>query len=464
MELIESINQAVNDFVWGIPMLVVLTLTGIILTLRNRGVQFLRFGHAMKNTAGKIFEKHSAGSGEVTPFQAVSTALAATVGTGNITGVTYAITIGGPGAVFWMWVAGLLGMATKYTEVLLSVKYRKRDGSGDWVGGPMYYIEQGLKAKWLAVIFAAFGALAAFGIGSAVQAESIADSIDAGIRTIFPGFKYDISLIVGLVTAAVAAVVLIGGIKRIGSVTSKLVPFMSLIYIAACLAVIFANVSALPGVLSDIVRGAFSPSAVTGGAVGISVRTCIVWGMRRGIFSNEAGLGSAPIAHAGTSEKDPVRQGFYGIFEVFADTFVICTLTALMLLCSGIPIPYGTEAGSNLNLAAISTVFGAGAGSLIIAVGITLFAASTILSWGLYGTRCFEYIFGEKSRVIYQVVFVGFVVVGAVADMQLVWDIADTLNGLMALPNLIGVIGLSKVAADMTRDYFQKRIKAQTRL
>ncbi len=225
-----------------------------------------------------------------------------------------------------------------------------------------------------------------------------------------------------------------------------------------------ANVSALPGVLSDIVRGAFSPSAVTGGAVGISVRTCIVWGMRRGIFSNEAGLGSAPIAHAGTSEKDPVRQGFYGIFEVFADTFVICTLTALMLLCSGIPIPYGTEAGSNLNLAAISTVFGAGAGSLIIAVGITLFAASTILSWGLYGTRCFEYIFGEKSRVIYQVVFVGFVVVGAVADMQLVWDIADTLNGLMALPNLIGVIGLSKVAADMTRDYFQKRIKAKTRL
>ena len=330
MELIAQINGAVNGFVWGAPMLVLLIGVGILMTVRNRGLQFRKFGYAMKNTIGKIFHKTHAGEGEITPFQAVSTALAGTVGTGNIAGITTAVTLGGPGTLFWLWVTALIGMATKYSEVLLAVKFRERNKYGDWVGGPMYYIKNGLGKhwKWLGVLFCVFAALAALGTGNAIQAGNIVGSIHTAVLTFQPDFagEQTLNLVLGIVLAVLAAIVLFGGVKRLGAVTEKLVPFMAVVYILACLAVIVYNADALPKVFHDIFVGAFTPNGVTGGAVG-SVFLVISWGMKRGIFSNEAGLGTAPMAHATTSEPEPVKQALYGIFEVFMDTIVICSLT-----------------------------------------------------------------------------------------------------------------------------------------
>ena len=458
MEMIANINSAINDIVWGIPMLVLLLGAGLFLTLRTGGVQFRRFGYAMKNTIGKVFQKTDKQEGAVSPFQAVTTALAATVGTGNIAGITWAVTLGGAGSIFWLWVSALIGMCTKYAEVMLAVKYRERNEQGDWVGGPMYYITNGLGQnwKWLAVVFSVFGALAAFGIGNAVQVGNITGSISTAVTTFDPAFTATdtLNLIVGIIVAVIVAFTLLGGIQRLGSITEKLVPFMSVIYIVASVIVLICHAQALPGVFALIFKGAFNPTAAVGGISGFTLKLCIEWGVKRGVFSNEAGLGSAPMAHAATSETNPVKQGLYGIFEVFMDTIVICTMSGLTLLVSGIDLHYGTKGTTALNAQALGTVFGDEIGALIIAVGISLFALSTVLSWGLYGTRCCEYIFGTKFNKVYQMIFVIVCVIGATMDLGLAWDIADTLNGLMAIPNLIALLGLSGVVVQLTKEYF----------
>ena len=458
MEMIANINSAINGIVWGIPMLVLLLGAGLFLTLRTGGVQFRRFGYAMKNTIGKVFQKTDKQEGAVSPFQAVTTALAATVGTGNIAGITWAVTLGGAGSIFWLWVSALIGMCTKYAEVVLAVKYRERNEQGDWVGGPMYYITNGLGQnwKWLAVLFSAFGALAAFGIGNAVQVGNITDSISTAVTSFDPTFTATdtLNLIVGIIVAVIVAFTLLGGIQRLGSVTEKLVPFMSVIYILASVIVLICHAQVLPDVFALIFKGAFNPTAAVGGISGFTLKLCIEWGVKRGVFSNEAGLGSAPMAHAATSETNPVKQGLYGIFEVFMDTIVICTMSGLTLLVSGIDLHYGTKGTTALNAQALGTVFGDEIGAVIIAVGISLFALSTVLSLGLYGTRCCEYIFGTKFNKVYQMIFVIVCVIGATMDLGLAWDIADTLNGLMAIPNLIALLGLSGVVVQLTKEYF----------
>jgi amino acid carrier protein len=464
----------VNGFAWGPIMLILLVGTGIYLSIRTGFIQFSKIGYWMRNTFGKIFKKQKAGEGEVTPLQAVTTALAATVGTGNIAGVTGAIVAGGPGAVFWMWISALFGMVTKYSEVVLAVKYRERNQAGDLVGGPMYYIKNGLGKgwKWLGSIFCVFGFLAAFGIGNMTQINTIASSINTAIDafggnveastiTLFNQVVPVSSIVIGVVVAAIVALVLIGGLKRIGQVTEKLVPVMAVVYIIAALAVVIVNFRFIGKAFGMIFGNAFTVQAAFGGAVGIAFKTVVQKGVARGVFSNEAGLGSAPIAHAASSEKDPVKQGLYGIFEVFMDTIVICTLTALVVLlgyCSNAISPeWGGSGGAALVSSSFAGVMGGKLGSLIVAVGISLFALSTILSWSLYGTRCFEYLFGVKSSLIYKIIFVIAVVVGATLELSLVWDIADTLNGLMAIPNLVALLLLSGIVIKTTKEHFANK-------
>ena len=467
---IETIVGKLNAIAWGPWMLLLLVGTGVYLSCRVGFIQFARFGYAMRNTLGKIFKKTEAGAGEVTPFQAVATALAATVGTGNIAGVTGAICVGGPGAVFWMWISALFGMVTKYAEVVLAVKYRERNEAGDWVGGPMYYIRNGLGKgfNWLACMFCVLGALAAFGIGNMTQVNTIATSVNTAIDS-FGGttaaytvalFGQNVpisSIMIGFVVAMIVGMVLFGGIKRIGAVAELMVPVMAAIYILASLLVVGLNFENIGNVFAMIFKGAFNAEAALGGAFGITIMTTIQKGVGRGVFSNEAGLGSAPMAHAASSEKDPVKQGLYGIFEVFMDTIVICTLTALTLLCgAGDRIVWGQSAGAELISASFSTVFGAQLGSMLVAVGITLFALSTILSWSLYGTRCCEFLLGSKAARVYQIIFVCVILVGATLKLDLVWDIADTLNGFMAVPNLVALLGLSPVVIKLTKEHFAK--------
>ena len=469
---ISEIVNFLNGIAWGPWMLILLVGTGIYLSVRVGLIQFSKFGYAMKNTVGKLFQKQTAGKGEITPFQALATALAATVGTGNIAGVTGAIAVGGPGAVFWMWLSALFGMVTKYAEVVLAVRYRERNAKGDWVGGPMYYIKNGLGQKWnwLAMVFSLLGALAAFGIGNMTQVNTIATSINTAIDAFggntaatavqILGQTVSVSsIVIGLLIAVVVALTLFGGIKRIGSVAEMMVPVMAAIYIVCSLCVVCTNLGSLGKIFAMIFKGAFSAEAALGGAFGITIMTTIQKGVGRGVFSNEAGLGSAPIAHAATSETDPVKQGMYGIFEVFMDTIVICTLTALTVLCgveSGVGITWGESAGTELISAAFATVFGAKVGAMIVAVGIGLFALSTILSWSLYGTRCFEFLTGGKYVQVFQVLFVLMVVVGATLELELVWNIADTLNGFMAIPNLVALLGLSGVVIKLSKNHFDK--------
>ena len=465
MDKIMAINGVVNGFVWGPIMLCLLVGTGVYYSIRIGFPQFRFFGHAMKNTVGKIFEKTEAGEGEITPFQAVSTALASTVGTGNIAGVTAAVVLGGPGAVFWMLISALFGMCTKFAEVTLAVRYREKNVKGDWIGGPMYYIKNGMgqKWKWLGGVFAALGALACFGIGNMTQINSMASTVNSVAQAFSAGaveHKATISLITGIVVAVFAFVTLLGGVKGIAGVTEKLVPFMAVVYIVCALIVVFANAKAVPGALKDIFVCAFNPAAAGAGFVGVTIKTCMTKGVARGVFSNEAGLGSAPIAHSATAEKNPVKQGLYGIFEVFCDTIVICTLTALCSLTTGTYAVEGAEAGAGTAVAAFQTVFGAKAGSLILAVGLFCFALSTILGWSLYGVRCAEYLFGSKVIRPYQILFCLVVVIGAVAEVSVVWDIADTLNGLMAIPNLIALLVLSPVCIKLAKEYFAE-VKAE---
>ncbi len=470
LDKVAEINSTINSVVWGIPMLVLIVGTGIFLTIRMGGFQFAHFGYALKNTLGKVFkkgEKQSAGDGAITPIQAVTTALAATVGTGNIVGVTGAIALGGPGAVFWMELSALVGMCTKFCEVTLAIKYRERNDHGDWIGGPMYYIKNGLGKKWawLGGLFAVLGALAAFGIGNMTQINSIATSFTSALNTMVPstiGSEKLICLIVGIVMAVICALVYLGGIKRIGQVTEKLVPMMAIIYIVSSLILIFINIGRFPEIIRQIFVGAFNPSAIVGGALGITLMEAAKRGVSRGVFSNEAGLGSAPIAHAAADTPGPVDQGLYGIFEVFADTIVICTMTALVILMSGTPIPYGSNPGVALTNAAFAEVYGPGA-TVVVAIGICLFAGSTILSWGLYGTRCAEYLFGSKVIKPYQIIFCLMVIVGATMNLSLAWDIADTLNALMAIPNLVGLIFLSPVVVQLVREYRDKHFRRNLR-
>lgn len=465
MESIARINDAVSNVVWGLPMLILLIGAGLFLSMRTRFVQFRRFGFAMRNTLGKMWGQKKAGRGAVTPFQAVSTALSATIGTGNIAGVTAAITLGGPGAVFWIWVSALIGMCTKYVEVVLAIRYRRRNSAGDWVGGPMYYLSGGLGKNWsfLATLFCVFGSLASFGIGNAVQVGNITSSINTCAEIFFPSMAVNgagVNLTVGLILAAIVGLVILGGIKRIGAVAEKLVPFMAIAYIATALTVILSNVGNLGAALGLIIRGALDPAAAVGGAAGITLKSCALWGFKRGIFSNEAGLGSAPMAHAAADTEGPVQQGLWGIFEVFMDTIVICTLTALPILMTGVMensgFAYGVKGTTAVNVAALATVFGERFSSLIIAVSLSLFAFSSIIGWSLYGTRCVEYILGTSGIRPYQMIYIGVVVLGATMDLTLAWNISDTLNGLMALPNLVGLIGLSGVAARLTRNYFPR--------
>ena len=459
--ILDFLKGPLNDFAWMYTFLPCAILGGLFLTIRNGGVQFLHFGHAMKNTVGKMFQKQEAGEGAVTPMQAVTTALSATVGTGNIVGTSQAIALGGYGAVFWLWLAALVGMVTKYSEIVLAIKFRERDAKGDWVGGPMYYISKGLgkKWKWLAALFAVFASLACFGIGNMSQVNSITGSVINAVEaftTISAGTEMLLKWILGLGLAALVAIILLGGIKRIGAVTEKLIPFMSIFYILFTLVVIGTHLGGLGEAFMKIFSTAFTPQAMFGATTGIVLKQTIIWGLRRSAFSNEAGLGSAAIAHAAADTKGPVNQGLYGIFEVFMDTIVICTLSGLTILLAldEAALNYGVQGTTALNAQALGTVFGPKIGALIIAVGLSLFALSTILSWGLYGTRCWEFILGSKAIKPYQIVYTLVVIISATMNLGLAWDIADTLNGLMAIPNLIGVLLLCPVVFKLTTEYF----------
>lgn len=463
VNFITELNSTINGIVWGIPMMVLILGVGIYLTVCCGFPQFAHFGHIIKNTLGNAFEKKERKKGSVSPFKAMCTALAASIGTGNIAGVSGAIAIGGPGAIFWMWVSALLGMCTKFAEVTLAVNYRERNADGDWVGGPMYYITNGLgkNFRWLACLFAGFGALAAFGIGNMTQINTIAGTINTAISGLFATTESEQTIIawfVAIICAIICAFVLLGGIQRLADVCSLLVPVMAVVYITASLIVILVNVTEIPTALSAIVVGAFNPSAVAGGLAGIGIKTALTKGVGRGIFSNEAGLGSAPIAHAAADVTHPVQQGIYGVFEVFMDTIVVCTMTALVVLLGvGVEnIAYGTDIGANLTILGFESVFGGGIPGVAVAICLTLFALSTVLAWALYGTRCMEYLFGYKAAKVYQVIFCLFACIAGTVELSLAWAIADTLNGLMAIPNLIALALLSPVTVKLTKEYFAK--------
>ena len=457
LSTIETINQVVNDFIWGVPAMVCIIGVGFYLSCRTGFLQIRKFSYAIQTTIGRMFRKRNASDGALTPFQAVCTALAATVGTGNIAGVAGAIAIGGPGAVFWMWVSAVLGMCTKFAEVTLAVYYRETNKEGDLVGGTMYYIKNGLGKNWqfLAVLFSAFGVLTVFGTGNATQVNTITTAVNSALLScglISEGAVKTSNLIQGIIIAALVALILLGGVKRIGQVTEKLVPFMALLYIVLSVGIILFRIQALPSVIQAIFEGAFKPAAVTGGAVG-SLFMSMKKGVSRGIFSNEAGLGTGSIAHACADTRKPVKQGMFGIFEVFTDTIVICTLTALVILCSQVPVGYGQAAGAELTIQGFISVYGNWV-SVFTAVAMCCFAFSTILGWGLYGARCIEFLFSEKVIKPFMVAYSLVAILGATADLGLMWNIAETFNGLMAIPNLIALFLLSGTVVKLTKEYF----------
>ncbi|MBR2762232.1 MAG: sodium:alanine symporter family protein [Solobacterium sp.] len=469
MEFIKTINDAVNGFVWGLPMLVLLIGTGIMMTVRTGFFQLTHFRHWMKNTIGAIFrDSHvTAHTGRddkaISQFQSLCTALAATVGTGNIAGVSAAIVSGGPGAIFWMWLVSFFGMMTNYSENVLGIFYRRKNEKGEWCGGAMYYLKDGLGAKEgmkkvgmvLASAFALFCVIASFGIGNMSQVNTIAANMNNAFGVS--------NVIVGIILVILSAFVIIGGIKRIARVTELLVPFMAVAYVIGALIVIFKNIGVMPAVLASIFKGAFSMRSAAGGVVGYGVMKALTWGMKRGVFSNEAGLGSSVMVHSASNVKEPVAQGMWGIFEVFADTIIICSLTAFTILSSGlVDLETGTMISTSLSTAlvseAFSTVFGR-AGTAFIAIAVFLFAYSTTLGWSEYGTRAFEYLFGTRRVIIFRVIFVCFIMVGATMNLSLAWDLSDTFNGLMAIPNLIGVITCSSTVIAITKNYIDRKIR-----
>ncbi len=439
-------NGTLNNFIWGPVMLVLLVGTGFYLTIRTNFFAIFKLRYVLKNTLFKMFEKGHEGAGEITPFQAVATALAATVGTGNIAGVATAIATGGPGAIFWMWLSALVGMTTKFAEVVLAVKYREVTPDGRFVGGPMYYIKNGMNNKWLAATFAIFATLASFGIGNLTQANSVAASLQES-------FKVP-PLATGVVLAVLTALVILGGLKRIAQVTERLVPFMALVYILGGGFILIKNAGQIPHAFGLIFSGAFTPQAAAGGFAGATMKMAIRRGMARGVFSNEAGLGSAPIAHAAATTDSAVRQGLWGVFEVFIDTIVICSLTSLAIIASGV-WNNGSTGAALTTQAFESTIPG---GGYIVSIGIMLFAFSTLIGWSYYGERSAEYLFGPKAITPYRIVFIPFIVIGAIGGLDVLWDIADTLNGFMAIPNLIAIIALSGTVISMKKDFFEKEL------
>lgn len=471
VEMITRVNGAVNGFVWGIPMLVLLVGTGILMTVLTKFFQLSHIGHWFKNTIGGIFKdkhitKHTEkGDQSISQFQSLCTALAATIGTGNIVGVASALIAGGPGAIFWMWIVAFFGMMTNYSENVLGIYYRRKNEKGEWCGGAMYYLKDGLGSykgfKYvgavLAVLFSVFCLMASFGIGNMSQVNSIAGNMKAAFS--IPPY------ITGIILVVIAALVIVGGLKRIAAVTEKLVPFMAIAYIIGTLIVFFLNIDQAGAVFTAIFKGAFGLKAVGGGIVGSGVKLALTWGMKRGVFSNEAGLGSSVMVHSNSNVKEPVRQGMWGIFEVFADTMIVCTLTAFSVLSSGlIDLETGavqsSSEGSALVGEAFATVFGS-AGPAFIAIAILLFAFSTVLGWSHYGSKAWEYLFGSKSTIFYKVVFVVMIFFGCTMNLSLAWDLSDTFNGLMAIPNLIGVLSLSPIVVKITRNYVDRIIKGK---
>ena len=457
LKWIATVNSAVNSFIWGVPAMICIVGVGLYLSVGTGFVQFRKFGCSIRHTLGRVFDKKEAAKGAMTPFQAVCTALAGTVGTGNIAGVAGAIALGGPGAVFWMWISAGLGMCTKFSEVVLAVHFREKNANGDWVGGPMYYIKNGLSKKWrfLAVMFSVFGTAAVFGTGNATQVNTIVTALDAALVNYHILGRDGLSLfnlLIGVGIAFCVGLVLLGGIRRIGRFTEKLVPFMALLYIILALGVALYRIDRLPAVFAAIFEGAFRPRAVTGGVVG-SLFVSMRRGVSRGIFSNEAGLGTGSIAHAAADTGAPVQQGLFGIFEVFSDTIVICTLTALVILCSGVAVPYGQPAGADLTIEGFTSSYGRWV-SLFTAAALICFAFSTIIGWGLYGARCVEYLFGTGIIRPFIVVYSLVSVLGATADLGLLWDISDTFNGLMVIPNLTAVFLLAGTVFRLTRAHF----------
>ena len=456
LESIIKINQAVNGFIWGVPAMICIIGVGLLLSVRTRFIQVRKFGAAMKNTIGKIFDKTQAKDGSISPFQAVCTALAGTVGTGNIAGVAGAIALGGPGAIFWMWCSAFLGMCTKFSEVTLAIHFREKNANGEYVGGPMYYIKNGLSKKWhfLAVLYALFGVLTVFGTGNATQVNTIVSSIHSALHNlhIIDGTVDErANLIFGIFIAAFVAMVLLGGIQRIGQVSEKLVPFMAVLYVILAIGVVILHISRVPAVFAMIFKSAFTPQAATGGIIG-SMFLSMKKGVSRGIFSNEAGLGTGSIAHACADTNNAVHQGMFGIFEVFMDTIVICTLTGLVILLGAPNIVYGQAAGAELTISGFTATYG-GWVSIFTAVAMCCFAFSTIIGWGLYGSRCIEFLGGEKLVRPFLVAYSFVSIIGATINLGLLWDIADTFNGLMAIPNLIALLVLSgqvkKLAIDV---------------
>jgi AGCS family alanine or glycine:cation symporter len=461
LSVFENIINSVNGFVWGIPMLVLLVGTGLLLTIRLKGLQFRELPLAFSRVHHSIKTRHDQLDGDIPAFHALCTALSATVGTGNIAGVATAIVLGGPGALFWMWVTALVGMVTKFSEAVLSVKYRQKNADGSMSGGPMYYIEKGLGMKWLAVIFALCGMVAAFGIGSMTQANSvtlaITSQIDVGGSMNIPvlGSISVLSLAIGLVLVLITAMVTFGGIKRIGEVASILVPFMAVFYIIGGLCVLALNFDRIPDALILVFTYAFTPYAAVGGVAGYAVAQAVRYGMARGVFSNEAGLGSAPIAYAAAKTNSPVNQGLIAITEVFLDTLVICSITGLVVLTSGL-WDDGTYTSTGLTIAAFANSLGT-PGLIVVVISAILFGYSTILGWAYYGEQCFHYLFGNKMKKVYKVLFLCAVLFGSVTKVALVWDISDTFNGMMAIPNLVALVALSGVVVAETKKYFDDR-------
>lgn len=448
-----AIIQQVSDFVWGIPLLVLLVGTGIFLTIRLRGIQFRALGHSLYLALIKRKESDAA-EGDISHFQALMTALAATVGTGNIAGVATAIATGGPGALFWMWITGLFGMATKYSEAVLAVKYRQKDAAGSMSGGPMYYLRDGLGLPWLGAVFAFFAAIAAFGIGNMVQSNSVASAVEITF-----GIKPQIT---GIVMTIATAAVILGGIKSIGRVTAVIVPVMIIAYMAGALLVLVMRIEQIPAVFMLVMEKAFTPTAAIGGFSGSLVRTAVRWGVSRGIFSNESGLGSAPIAAAAAQTKDPISQALVSMTQTFIDTIVVCTMTGFVILLSG----QWTSGLTGAELTSMSfnsilswEIAGFPLGGTIVSFGLIFFAYSTLLGWSYYGEKSLEYLLGERAVKPYRWIFCLFIFVGAVLKLDLVWGVADVMNGLMAVPNLIGLLGLSGVVVYETNEYFRNRDK-----
>lgn len=476
---VANINDKINSFIWGYPGVILLIGTGILMTVLTKVFQISHIGHWCKKTIGGVFSKDShdkSDRGAISQFQALCTALSATIGTGNIAGVASAICIGGPGAVFWMWVAAFFGMMTNYSENVLGIYFRRKNQNNEWSGGAMYYLQDGLGSKKgfksiskiLAVVFSCFAILASFGIGNMGQVNKIVANME---NAFFSGLNLKpvyssvtvATIILGVVLMVVGTLIIIGGLKRVAAVAEKVVPFMAIAYIIGCLIVCGVNVKLLGSAFLSIFKFAFGVKAVVGGAAGIAIKTIIKQGCKRGVFSNEAGLGSSVMVHSNSNVKEPVKQGMWGIFEVFADTFIVCTMTALVVLTSGyIDLSTGiVNEGTNdatLVADAFATVFGA-PGKWFIAVAVLLFAFTTVLGWSHYGSKSVEYLFGLTGVRIYRVIFCLMIVSGALMTSSLAWDISDTFNGLMMIPNLIGVIALCPLVSKITKNYLDRKIK-----